>query len=105
MISDLLKEGKNKFKLEIELFRVYNSLIFWNLIWHFNDLGLPFEFMLPYEEEAEDVKSSFIVVEEEKKRKTIRNKENKEVQTDWNLVNIDQAIKKYNEMLKSEHLS
>jgi hypothetical protein len=96
MIKDLLDDPIYKFRLEIDLMRIYNAIIFWNLIWHFNNLGLPFEFMLPYEQEVIDVKNSFVIVGEEIGKKV---KVDKETQTDWNLVNIDQAIRKYNETI------
>ena len=99
LVRYLLEDTKNKFKLDIELFRIYNAVIFWNLIWHFNDCGLPFEFMLPYEKEVFNVINSFVIVGEEVPIKT---KVDKEVQTDWNLVNIDQAIRKYHEKIKSK---
>ena len=99
LVRDLLIDYKVKFKLDIELFRIYNAIIFWNLIWHFNDFGLPFEFMLPYEQDVLDVNNSFIIVGEEVAEKK---KEDKEVQTDWNLVNIDKAIMKYHEKLNNQ---
>lgn len=93
LVRDLLDDQRSKFRLEIELFRIYNPVIFWNLIWHFNDLGLPFEFMLPYEQEVFDVKQSFVVVGEEKKV-------DKEVQTDWNSVNLELAMGQLRKKLK-----
>ena len=38
------------------------------------------------------------MIEEKRKKK----KEDKEVQTDWNLVNIDKAIMKYHEKLNNQ---
>ena len=96
LVRDLLDDPKNKFKLEIELFRIYNAVIFWNLIWHFNDSGLPFEFMLPYEQEVVNVNYSFVVVGEEVSAKK---KVDKEVQTDWNMINISRAIAKQQKKL------
>lgn len=99
LVRDLLESPATKFKLDIELYRIYNSMIFWNLIWHFNDNELPFEFILPYEQEVIDVRNSFLIVQEEFQVKT---KQDKQVQTDWNLVNIDSAIKKYHEALNKK---
>ena len=94
LVRYLLEDPKNKFQLDIELFRVYNSIIFWNLIWHFNDNCLPFEFMLPYEKEVLNVRSSFVIVGEEISQKKYVDKE---VQTDWNIINIDKALKQLHE--------
>lgn len=91
LVNALLSDPATKFKLEIELFRIYNANIFWNLIWHFNNTQLPFEFMLPYEHEVVDIKSSFIIVGEEVKSKE---KVDKEVQTEWTQSRIEEFLKR-----------
>lgn len=92
LVNDMLTDPSNKFKLDVELFRIYNANVFWNLIWHFNNYQLPFEFMLPYEEEVVNVKSSFIIVGDESEPKV---KVDKEVQTLWSMKNIEDAINRY----------
>jgi hypothetical protein len=90
LIIALLADNKTKFKLDVELFRIYNANLFWNLIWHFNNSQLPFEFMLPYEQEVVDIRSSFIVVSEETQEKV---KVDKEVQTEWTNEKIQEYLK------------
>jgi|EP00360_Condylostoma_magnum_P000412 hypothetical protein len=48
LVVDVLREFE--LKVELNRFRVYNPMIFWNLIWHFQYLELPYHFLLPYAE-------------------------------------------------------
>lgn len=38
------------FTLELQNFRRQAPCIFWNLVWHFKQFQLPYDFMLAYEE-------------------------------------------------------
>jgi hypothetical protein len=40
-------------KLDVESFRNRFNVLFWNSIWYFTIVDLPFDFMLPYQEELE----------------------------------------------------
>ena len=41
-------EGDNRFHLQVDLLRTFNSQVFWNLVWHFSSFCLPYEFIMPY---------------------------------------------------------
>ena len=47
--SEFLQKDDNKNTLSLESLRE-NSLLFWNLIWHFNNAQLSYKFFVPYEE-------------------------------------------------------
>lgn len=47
LVSELLFK-ENKFYLDLELMKKSHSLIFWNLLWHFQRKRFPHEFMIPY---------------------------------------------------------
>lgn len=48
VVETLINESDNM-KLGIETLR-FNKVLFWNLIYYFNDYMLPYDFMLPYED-------------------------------------------------------
>lgn len=47
--QNFLEIDENKKNLDLGDLREYN-LLFWNLVWHFNKIGLPYKFFVPYEE-------------------------------------------------------
>jgi hypothetical protein len=58
VVDELLGEGENYLKLDVVGLRKNNNLVFWNVVWHFYKLGLPYEFIMPYESEV--VQSQYI---------------------------------------------
>ena len=43
---------RNATQLTPELLRDYNKNIYWNLIWHFADSHLPYDFLVPYADDS-----------------------------------------------------
>ena len=39
-----------RFKLDLETFAIKHKVVYWNCIWHFMVNGLPFDFLLSYED-------------------------------------------------------
>ncbi|CAG9313232.1 unnamed protein product [Blepharisma stoltei] len=97
LVTDILNEKDNKFHLNIEAMRVYNPMIFWNLVWHFNNLGLTFEFILPYEKDTENKK--FFALNTDDGPNKQEEMLDGETQTLWSLEKVSEAIQKYNELI------
>lgn len=34
--------------LDVEILREYQKVLYWNLIWYFTQINLPYEFIVPY---------------------------------------------------------
>ena len=54
--------------------RVSQETIYWNLIWYFSQIGLPHEFLVPYDELYDLVQKEFLKSskkEDVKRKKTI----------------------------------
>lgn len=96
LVKDLLEVGGNKKILDINFMRSDNQVIFWNLIWHFNNSQLPFQYFVPYDKE--ETKGAEFEIKElnESWSEDLENEtfSNREIQTDlsWNefdkLVNV-----------------
>ena len=101
VVDELLSEGENEFHLDIEATRSVNSLVFWNLIWHFYKAGLPYEFIMPYENEY--LPSNYININYEDI--DIKTCDEKECQTEWDMSSVEDALKKYFELMQDENNS
>jgi hypothetical protein len=77
--------------LNVESTRNENSLVFWNLVWHFYKAKLPYEFILPYENEV--YHASYINIQNIDV--DLLAFENKECQTEWDLSSVEEALRKY----------
>ena len=47
--KDLVKE--HQLNLDLKVFRFKLCDLFWNSVWYFSQMGLPYDLMLPYQEE------------------------------------------------------
>lgn len=54
LVRDVMSDKVYRFNLDIENFRAYNSMIFWNLVYYFLIYDLPFDFIMPYEENYQE---------------------------------------------------
>lgn len=98
VIDELLAEGENWSKLDVEGLRKANNLVFWNIVWHFYKSGLPYEFLMPYENEV--MQSSYININHFEN--DIQTTDDKESQTEWNANEIEEIMNKYFEELEVE---
>lgn len=91
VVDELLSEGENYLHFDIEGLRKTNTIVFWNVVWHFYKLNLPYEFIMPYESEV--VQSNYININHVEIDKQAT--EDKEVQTE-----VDSVLKfLYTEMI------
>eukprot|EP00824_Muranothrix_gubernata_P004198 TRINITY_DN15367_c0_g1_i1.p1 TRINITY_DN15367_c0_g1~~TRINITY_DN15367_c0_g1_i1.p1 ORF type:complete len:393 (+),score=63.73 TRINITY_DN15367_c0_g1_i1:245-1423(+) len=80
----LIFQTANVLKVELSTFRSSYKHIFWNMVWYFGDIGLPYDFMLPYKDRTEyeiwnhsGPKIKFLKEEEEVKQDEDQRKLNK----------------------------
>ncbi|OMJ74428.1 hypothetical protein SteCoe_26645 [Stentor coeruleus] len=97
--DELLSEGENKFHLDVETLRSLNGLVFWNLVWHFYKAGLPYEFIMPYENEVSP--SNYININYDDAE--FKTTDEKECQTEWDLSSVEEALKKYYEVVQESN--
>lgn len=98
VIDELLAEGENWSKLDVEGLRKANNLVFWNIVWHFYKAGLPYEFIMPYENEI--MQSSYININNLEIE--VQATDDKECQTEWNVKEIEDLMRKYFEEVEIE---
>jgi hypothetical protein len=44
------KSYRNAEQIEPNILKDYNKNIYWNLVWYFAEYGLPYDFLVPYED-------------------------------------------------------
>jgi hypothetical protein len=47
------KSYRNAEQIRPAILKEYNKNIYWNLIWYFAEYGLPYDFIVPYEDNTE----------------------------------------------------
>jgi DENN (AEX-3) domain/uDENN domain len=93
VLSELLSENENKFHLDVDNLRSENSFVFWNLVWHFYKANLPYDFIMPYENET--FNNSYFNINNE--AVDIQVSDDKECQTDWDMSSVEDALSKFYE--------